>query len=138
MYSLDSTEIWEKLHSSDPCRVVPFMVDTATVLQHSGKLDDSFMLFEKARNLLIDVHGEKNSKVLAVTCAIANLKTVQLKYDEAEELYTHALEFLKELNDTNQIAVMKQLIKVKELLKKDDEIASLEEQLQKMKSECEK
>lgn len=114
------------------------MIDTATVLQHAGKFDDSFALLERARKLLVDTHGEKNSNVLAVSCALGNVRLSQNKTEDAEALYSSALVLLKEINDPNHIPVLKQLIKVKQMLGKKDEASKLEEELQEAKAKCEK
>lgn len=124
-------ELWEKLHAGNPTIVIPFIVETSTVLQHAGKYEEAYELLEKAKQTLIKEKGENNTDVHAITCALANIKFNMKKYEEAEELYTAALKSLKELNDPNQTPVIRQLILVKQKLNKQDEIASLEEQLKK-------
>lgn len=117
------------MHADAKQKLVPFMLDTTTVLKKAGKLDEAFATLEEARIVLTASKGEKDTEVQGLIVGLADLKLKQKKPEEALPLFESALSILHETGSPQEIQLLHLLISVQESLKNTSAVAKLKEDL---------
>lgn len=124
-----SVELWAKVHQEAKQKLLPFMLDTTTVLKRATKYEEAYTTLEEARAILIAQKGDKDNEVQGLTVGLADLKIKQKKLEEALPLYQTALAVLQETNSPQEVQLLNLMIDLQQKLNNEAEVAKLKDAL---------
>lgn len=117
------------MHADAKAKLLPFMLDTTTVLKKAGKLEEAYSTLADARVVMTTARGDNDPEVQGLVVGLADLKIKQKKPEEAVPLFESALKVLHDNNSPQEIQLLHLMISVQESLKNTAAVAKLKEDL---------